>query len=98
MIDARPDTEEAKAVREKSECNLVGHSQPVMSVSISVDDKYLISGSLDCTIRRWSLQSRSCLVVYHAHQFPVWEVKFSPLGYYFASAGNDRTACVWNMK
>lgn len=29
---------------------------------------------------------------------PVWDVKFCPLGYYFASASNDRTACVWNMK
>jgi transcription initiation factor TFIID subunit 5 len=37
-------------------------------------------------------------VVYTAHTFPVWDVKFSPLGYYFASASNDRTACIWNMK
>lgn len=29
---------------------------------------------------------------------PVWDVKFCPLGHYFASASNDRTACVWNLK
>jgi transcription initiation factor TFIID subunit 5 len=29
---------------------------------------------------------------------PVWDVKFCPLGYYFASASNDRTACIWNIK
>jgi len=36
--------------------------------------------------------------VYYAHQFPVWDLKFAPLGYYFASASNDRMAAVWNQK
>ena len=77
---------------------LIGHSAPVYAVNISIDDKYLISGSGDNTIRKWSLLTRSCLVVYLSHQFAVWDVKFCPLGYYFASASNDRTACIWNMK
>jgi len=97
-LDARPEQEERKVLKEKSECCLIGHSGPVYSVSISIDDKFLLSGSQDTTIRRWSLQTRSCLVVYQTHSFPVWDVKFSPLGYYFASASNDRTAAIWNMK
>jgi len=97
-VDARPDAEEAKIIQEMSECVLVGHSGPVYATSISIDDKYLISGSGDNTIRKWSLLTRSCLVVYLSHQFAVWDVKFCPLGYYFASASSDRTACVWNMK
>lgn len=97
-LDLRPDREESKLVKEQSEFALVGHAGPVFAVSISLDEKFLISGSQDCTIRRWSLQTRSCLVVYHGHQFPVWDVKFAPLGYYFASCSNDRTANVWNMK
>ena len=97
-LDLRPDREESKLVKEQSEFTLVGHAGPVFAVSISLDEKFLISGSQDCTIRRWSLQTRSCLVVYHGHQFPVWDVKFAPLGYYFASCSNDRTANVWNMK
>ena len=81
-----------------SEFTLVGHSGPVYSTSIQVDDKFLLSASHDTTVRKWSLLTRSCLVVYHSHQMPVWDVKFAPLGYYFATASNDRTACVWNMK
>jgi len=38
------------------------------------------------------------MLVYHSHQFPVWDVKFAPLGHYFASCSNDRTACIWNMR
>lgn len=97
-MDARPDQEEAKIIQEMSECELIGHSGAVYATSISIDDKFLVSGSADSSIRLWSLLTRSCLVVYLSHQFAVWDVKFSPLGYYFASASNDRTACVWNMK
>ena len=27
--------------------------------------------------------------------YPVWDVKFSPFGYYFASASHDKTARLW---
>ena len=37
-------------------------------------------------------------MVYYGHSFPVWEVKFSPLGSYFASCSADRTAKLWIMK
>lgn len=96
--DLRAETEEQKLMKEKSEFTLVGHSGPVFAVSISVDDKFILSGSMDTTVRRWSTQTRTCLVVYHGHTFPVWDVKFAPLGHYFASCSNDRTAKLWNMK
>ena len=44
-LDLRPDIEESKVMREQSEFTLVGHSGAVFAVSISIDDKYLISGS-----------------------------------------------------
>lgn len=50
-----------------SECVLVGHSGVVYATSIQIDDKLLISASHDTTIRKWSLLTRSCLVVYHSH-------------------------------
>ncbi|CAN0408205.1 unnamed protein product, partial [Ectocarpus sp. 13 AM-2016] len=27
---------------------------------------------------------------------PVWDVAFGPAGYYFATASDDRTACLWS--
>lgn len=44
-LDLRPDVEESKIVKEQSEFSLVGHSGAVFSVSISLDDKFLLSGS-----------------------------------------------------
>lgn len=45
MLDLRPEEEEQKILRQESEFVLVGHQGPVFAVSISIDDKHLISGS-----------------------------------------------------
>jgi WD40 repeat protein len=36
------------------------------------------------------------LVAYRGHQNPVWDVKWSPMGVYFATASRDRTARLWS--
>lgn len=35
------------------------------------------------------------IAVYRCGIDPVWQVKFSPLGYYFVTASRDRTARMW---
>ncbi|KAG5178262.1 WD40-repeat-containing domain protein [Tribonema minus] len=37
-----------------------------------------------------------CLMAYKGHKCAIWGVDFSPLGYYFASGGADRTARLWS--
>ena len=46
-------------------------------------------------VRLWSLLTWTNVVAYKGHCFPVWDVKFSPLGYYFASCSHDRSARLW---
>ncbi|THY36840.1 transcription initiation factor TFIID, subunit TAF5 [Aureobasidium pullulans] len=58
--------------------------------------RYLLSCSADSTIRLWSLDTFTNLVVYRSHTSPVWDVKFSPFGHYFVSSGADRTARMWS--
>lgn len=79
----------------KRELLLIGHSSSVMAISISPLNYFIISGSLDCTIRLWSIHTNSTLMIYKGHTFPIWDLKFSPLGYYFASGAGDRMACIW---
>jgi transcription initiation factor TFIID subunit 5 len=43
---------------------LLGHSGPVYGLSFSPDRTMLLSCSEDGTIRLWSLQTWTCLVVY----------------------------------
>lgn len=72
-----------------------GHTGPVYSCSFTFDRSLLLSCSEDSTIRLWSLQTWTCLVVYKGHLNPVWDVKFSPHGYYFVTCSHDKTARVW---
>lgn len=75
---------------------LIGHSGTVYSTSFSPDNRFLISGSEDRTVRLWSLDTHTALVSYKGHNHPVWDVKFSPLGHYFATASHDQTARLWS--
>lgn len=47
------------------------------------------------SVRLWSLHAWKCIVCYRGHIYPVWDVQFSPHGYYFATASHDRTARLW---
>ncbi|XP_072936555.1 transcription initiation factor TFIID subunit 5 [Epargyreus clarus] len=74
---------------------LFGHSGPVYKVGFDPFKTMLLSCSEDDTIRLWSLQCWTCLVVYRGHVWPVWDVRWSPHGYYFVSSSHDRTARLW---
>jgi len=89
---------------------LIGHSGPVYAVSFSPsvknDDpdpiwpstapRYLVSCSADKTIRLWSLDTWTNLVVYKGHDDPVWDVTWGPFGYYFLTGSHDKTARLWS--
>ena len=86
---------------------LIGHSGSVYGVSFSpaiastdpqgpsTNPKYLLSCSEDKTVRLWSLDTWTCLVVYKGHESVVWDVTWSPHGFYFMTGGLDRTARLW---
>jgi transcription initiation factor TFIID subunit 5 len=105
-ITSEPGNEEKLS----SSRRLIGHSGPVFAVSFSpstakpsdesVDTKsrLLLSGSADGTIRMWSLDAWACLVVYKAHDAPIWDVRWSPHGLYFLSCGCDKVARVWSQE
>lgn len=58
--------------------------------------RYLLSCSADSTIRLWSLDTWTNLVIYRSHNMPVWDVRFCPQGHYFLSSSADRTARLWS--
>lgn len=82
---------------------LVGHSGPVYATSFDPisgsggPPRALLSASQDGTVRLWSMDTYSNLVVYRGHnRDPVWDVEWGPMGVYFASASRDRTARLWS--
>ncbi|KIK70910.1 hypothetical protein GYMLUDRAFT_32992 [Collybiopsis luxurians FD-317 M1] len=99
------DVASLRKIKEKkgsSTRKLIGHSGPVYSVDFdplsgsAAPPKYLLSASADGTSRLWSMDTMTDLVAFRGHENPVWDVKWSPLGMYFATASRDRTARLWS--
>ncbi|KAK7064284.1 TFIID and SAGA subunit [Favolaschia claudopus] len=99
------DSTSLRKIREKGGSTtrkLIGHSGPVYSVAFdplsgsAVPPKYLLSCSADATTRLWSMDTLTNLVAFRGHENPIWDVKWSPLGIYFATGSRDRTARLWS--
>ena len=60
----------------------------------SYDDRLVLSCSADETIRLWDTAVSQCVGRYNC-VCPSWDVSFNPLGYYFASANQDKTATMY---
>ncbi|KAG7099139.1 hypothetical protein E1B28_001010 [Marasmius oreades] len=99
------DSASLRKVKEKkgsSTRKLIGHSGPVYSVAFdpvsgsAAPPKYLLSASADGTTRLWSMDTMTDLIAFRGHENPVWDVKWSPMGIYFATASRDRTARLWS--
>jgi len=64
-------------------------------LSFSPDSQFMLSCSQDTTTRLWNMETKTNVVHYRGHSFPVWDVEFSSLGFYFATTSHDRSARLW---
>jgi WD40 repeat protein len=75
----------------------MGHKGPVFCISISHDEKLMISGSFDTTIRLWCIPKGEWIWTYKAHQAAVWDIKFFTFSNFFASGSADSLAKMWTV-
>ena len=76
--------------REPSPCGMCTYS-----VAFAPDGATLASGSMDKTIKLWSVASRAVQATLTAHTNGVWSVAFAPDGATLASGSADRTIKLW---
>jgi WD40 repeat protein len=74
-----------------------GHVLPVMSAQFTPNCRWLLSGSLDKTVRLWDVSSRRLLHLFEGHSLGVNAIAVSPDSRHAASAGLDRVIRVWAL-
>jgi WD40 repeat protein len=95
-----PSLAQDKAQTPEVVTRLKGHDDAVYSVAYSPDGKYLVTGSLDHTLKLWDVAAGKEIKTYGGktgHQKMVLAVTFSPDGQMIASGSADNTLKVWDV-
>lgn len=75
---------------------LKGHEKTVAAAAFSPDARFLVTGSLDNTLRIWDLKTGGQTMTMPGHAGGAISVAYSPDGRYIASAGNDALIKLWD--
>ena len=67
----------------------MGHLQPIQSIAISPDGKYIVSGSSDAFIKIWNLSERMEERTLTGHTKTILSVAISPDGEHIVSSSRD---------
>ncbi len=85
----------AGITQQEAKIVLVGHSAEVLSVAFSPDGNTIASGSVDDTLRLWSVKQARLIRTMQGHPFPIWQVKFSPNGMTLFTGSMDGVIRSW---
>ncbi|XP_048559874.1 WD repeat-containing protein 44-like [Triticum urartu] len=82
--------------RDKPFCSLLGHAADVLDLSWS-KSQYLLSSSMDKTVRLWDITSSTCLKTF-SHTDYVTCIQFNPVDdNFFISGSLDEKVRIWNV-
>ena len=77
---------------------LEGHTELISSVAITSDNKYIVSGGRDKTVRIWNLKDKTQEAVLQGHTASVNSVAITSDNKYIVSGGWDDTVRIWNLQ
>ncbi|KAJ8511244.1 hypothetical protein OPV22_001678 [Ensete ventricosum] len=84
------------ALSEKPVCSFRGHADDVLDLSWS-KSQYLLSSSMDKTVRLWHMSSNTCLKIF-THSDYVTCIQFNPIDdRYFISGSLDEKVRIWSI-
>ena len=78
--------------------SLKGHEKCIMSVAVTSDSKYIVSGSEDKTLRIWDILNCSQVACITSHTETIWGVCVSPNMKYIGTASGDKTVGLFSFE
>ncbi|KAK7425121.1 general transcription repressor [Neonectria punicea] len=93
VTDDQPGLKEGKCVK-----TFEGHRDFVLSVTLTPDTKWVLSGSKDREIQFWDLQTGIPQMLVAGHKNSVISVASSPQGGLFATGSGDMRARIWSYR
>src|SRR5512138_610247 len=76
----------------------LGHASTITSVVMTKDNRYIISGSLDKTIKIWDVSNNTLIKTLSGHDLGIKKIAISPDDRYIVSGGRDKTVKLWDME
>eukprot|EP00940_MAST-03C_sp_MAST-3C-sp2_P000706 g706.t1 len=76
---------------------LKGHTGDVYCLDTTPCEKYVVTGSVDCTLILWKLSNGNRERSFVGHTLPVYAVAVTPSGDGIVSGSLDWTAILWNI-
>jgi len=73
------------------------HTKPIRVVTVSLNGRWLASGSEDNTIKLWDATTGNLLRTLSGHTHTVLALAISPDGLLVASGSEDRTVKLWEV-
>ncbi|MBL8878686.1 MAG: serine/threonine protein kinase [Phycisphaerales bacterium] len=75
---------------------LIGHTDTAMAFAFSTDDRLIVTGAWDNTIRIWEVETGLCIGIGRGHADQIDAVSFSHDARTIASGARDGTVRLWN--
>ncbi|ETO04585.1 WD-40 repeat protein, partial [Reticulomyxa filosa] len=75
-----------------------GHSNSVIRVKFSPDDKFIVSCSRDNTVRIWNIETGMESNILNGHSSDVLDITYFPDDQTIASCSDDTTIRLWNIE
>jgi WD40 repeat protein len=76
---------------------LNGHRDEVTSICLSTDEQFILSGSIDNTVKLWEIATGKCIHTFAEHTGGVTVVCISADSRFALSGSNDQTLKLWDI-
>ena len=77
---------------------LEGHTVAISSIALSPDGQFIVSGSLDYTLRVWNTDTGECTLLSEGHTGSVTSVALSADSLRVVSGAEDHTLRIWDAR